>query len=45
MKVFTLQGLLRFDRKYDSMVSTTYTDNLNDAFERLTDMFQTVEDM
>ena len=45
MKVFALEGLLRSDPKYQNMVTTAYTNDLADTFERLTDHMQTVEGM
>ena len=45
MKVFALEGLMRSDSKYSTMVTTAYNDNLEDSFEHLTSKMQTVEGM
>ena len=42
-KVFALQGLLRSDPKFSTLVTMAYSNDLKDSFDKLTDKFTTVE--
>ena len=43
VKVFALEGLVKSDDKYSSMVTMAYSNDLQDSFETLTTQMQTVE--
>ena len=43
VKVFALEGLIKSDAKYKSMVTMTYSNDLEDSMEKLTAKMQTVE--
>ena len=43
VKVFALEGLIKSNKKYHSMVTMTYSNDLTDSIEKLTVKMQTVE--
>ena len=43
IKVFALEGLIKTDAKYKSMVTMAYANDLADSIEKLTSQMQTVE--